>query len=89
MDNISWFPDYRSVLKLLELEHACGEYHYVAINQVTFKRQPRGWRCFLKGTRDGMAVIAFLRQKTYRDLLLHVSDMLETDAIYWHPDKYP
>lgn len=89
MRNISWFPEYRAVLKFLDMEHVVGQAQGVVITQVTFKRLPRNWRCHLKGTEDGMAVIAFFKDRSFCNLVLRVSSLLETDAVYWHRDKYP
>lgn len=86
---LPWWGEHRLVLGFFDLEHLCAEFQHILVRQVVIKRHNSSWRCFVKGTKDGMAVIAFFRHRTYGELLLNVAELLQTDAVYWHRDKYP
>lgn len=89
MKHFPWWGRPRVALSYFDIEHICAEYQHVLVNQVVIKRSNSSWRGFVKGTKDGMAVIAFFRHRTYGDLLMNIAELLQTDAVYWHRDKFP
>lgn len=79
----------QSCRKVVDLEHQFGYHQRVAIHKVILQRLPSKWRLILKGTKNGMSVVAFITGKAAADTLLIMADLQETNAITWFPDRYP
>lgn len=67
----------------------CLEYnHGVTLTGYSYSSKHASHKFILKGRRKNRPVVAFLVAPSYTELLLHVGEMVDTDAITWFPDKY-
>lgn len=84
-----WFSEDHLTRLFFSLEHEVPWCQGVTFRGLHLKDLGHAWRGVLKGVEDGCSVVAFFKAPTFGALLLHIAQMVESDCIVWHRDRFP